>query len=393
VNNNKNNKEYSKTSSVKIINIKTTTESETVGKAVEVLRNGGLVVYPTETLYGIGADATNQEAVNKLLKYKARREGKPLSIACADRKMAGRFVHINKTAENIYRTLLPGPVTVVSRSRGNVAKGVESELGTLGIRIPDYPLILKIIQAFGKPITSTSANASYKKRPYNINDIVSNISARQKKLIDLVLDAGQLPIREPSTVVDTTLNDTVVLRQGEIQFTSHTVIQSLKQEDTIAVGTRLMNQYKQYLGFKSVIFALQGNLGAGKTQFAKGVAQALGVKERVISPTFILERDYAFKHGSKTYTFIHIDTWRMFSGREFLDLGFAKLIGSGAVFAIEWAEKVSDILKQYSDEAKIIWVKIEYGKQENERTIEWSDAFKTVRASRIPLRAATRSIK
>ncbi len=356
------------------LNLKKTKESEVVKKTIEVLKEGGLVVYPTETLYGIGVDATNQEAVNKLLKYKARREGKPLSIACADKNMAAKFVRINKTAENIYRTLLPGPVTVVSKSKGNVAKGVESELGTLGIRIPDYPLILKIVKTFGKPITSTSANASYKKRPYHIKDIFNNISAKQKKLIDLVLDAGQLPIREPSTVVDTTLNDATILRQGEIKFTKTRNHQNTKsQEETIALGEKLMNQYKHYLGFKSVIFALQGNLGAGKTQFTKGVARALGVKERVNSPTFILERDYVFKHGSKKYKLIHIDTWRMFSDQEFLDLGFAKLIDSGAVFAIEWAEKVTNILKKYSDEAKIIWVKIGHGKRENERTIEWSD--------------------
>lgn len=377
-----------------ILNLKKTKESEVIKKTIEILKKGGLVVYPTETLYGIGVDATNQEAVNKLLRYKARREGKPLSIACADKKMAAKFVHINKTAENIYRTLLPGPITVVSRSKSSrfdadaaphrserrrasgagVAKGVESELGTLGVRIPDYPLILKLIKTFGKPITATSANASYKKRPYHIKDIFNNISAKQKKLIDLVLDAGQLPIREPSTVVDTTLNDAMVLRQGEIQFKSHKVIKSLSQEETIQFGEKLMKQYKHYLGFKSVIFALQGNLGAGKTQFTKGVARALGVKERVNSPTFILERDYSFKYGSKKYKLIHIDTWRMFSDQEFLDLGFAKLIDSGSVFAIEWAEKVSNILKQYSDEAKIIWVKIGHGKKENERTIQWADS-------------------
>ncbi len=355
------------------IYIEKTKESEVIRKTVEVLKRGGLVVYPTETLYGIGVDAQNQEALDKLLKYKARREGKPLSIACADKKMAGEFVEINKTAEKIYKTLLPGPVTVVSKSRHAVAKGVESELGTLGIRIPKYPLILKIIKTFGKPVTSTSANASYKKRPYHIKDIFNNISAKQKRLIDLVLDAGQLPIREPSTVVDTTLEDVTVLRQGEIKLSSQKSIRSESQGETIELGEKLMKQYKHYLGFKSVVFALQGNLGAGKTQFTKGIARALGVKERIVSPTFILERDYQFSYGNKIHHFYHIDTWRMFSDQEFLDLGFAKLIDSSAVFAIEWAEKVSGVLKQYSDEAKVIWIKIAHGKKENERKIGWSD--------------------
>lgn len=359
---------------MEIINLKKTKEARVIKKTVEVLKSGGLVVYPTETLYGIGADATNQKAVDKLLQYKARREGKPLSIACSDKIMASKYVFLNGTALNIYKNFLPGPVTVVSRSKHKVSNGVESELGTLGIRIPNYPLIRTIIKAFGKPITATSANASYQKRPYSIKDIFDTISTKQKKLIDLVLDAGQLPKREPSTVVDTTLHDLSVLRQGDVKLTKQKHKITKSPEETIALGTQLMNQYKHYLGFKSVIFALQGELGAGKTQFTKGIAKGLRVKEHIVSPTFILERDYKFCHGKKNYHLYHIDTWRMFSGQEFLDLGFGKMIDAGAVIAIEWAEKVSGILLKYSNEAKILWVKIQHGRKKQERIFSWSDA-------------------
>src|SRR5680860_1375363 len=188
----------------KVIKVDSTPTKKIIEEAVKVLEKGGLVIYPTETLYGIGVDATNQKAVDKLLTYKTRREGKPLSIAVNSLQMAKEYVEINPTAHNLYSNFLPGPLTVVSPGLGKVAKGVESEIGTLGIRIPKYELILDIIESFGKPITATSANASYKKQPYCIDDILENISTKQKNLIDLIIDAGQLEKRDPSTVVDTT---------------------------------------------------------------------------------------------------------------------------------------------------------------------------------------------
>ena len=155
-------------------------------------------------------------AVDKLLAYKSRREGKPMSIAVPDQAEAEKYVVVNEQAQQLYQ-FLPGPVTVVSKSLGKVARGVESEFGTLGVRIPDQDLMLKICRALGKPITATSANASGKKRPYSVADIISGLSNKQKSLIDLILDVGTLPKNEPSTVIDTTLSTPTTLRQGKIK--------------------------------------------------------------------------------------------------------------------------------------------------------------------------------
>jgi L-threonylcarbamoyladenylate synthase len=186
---------------MRVIKLSEEGEKKIIDTAIATLKSGGLVVYPTETCYGIGADATNQEAVNKLLKYKSKRFGKAISVAVFDRNMAKEYVKLSKTAENIYENYLPGPITVVSRGKHRVAKGVESEEGTLGIRIPDYDLILKIVKKFGKPITATSANMSYRKTPYSIKDILENTSKRQQDLIDFIIDAGELPKNELSTVI------------------------------------------------------------------------------------------------------------------------------------------------------------------------------------------------
>lgn len=364
---------------MKIIKVDKTNRNKIINKAVQVLKKGGIIIYPTETCYGVGADATSQDAVDKVLSYKLRREGKPLSIGVCSRQMAEKYVEINSIAQNLYENFLPGPLTVVSKSLGNVAKGVESEEGNLGIRFPDYKLILDIIKDFGKPITTTSANASYKKRPYKISDILENISNKQKALIDLVIDAGKLPHNDPSTVVDTTLNAKVILRQGGVKLSKKMKQITKKPEETQEVGRNLMNRYKQYLGYKSLIFAMRGELGAGKTEMTKGIAKALGVKDVISSPTFIIENNYIIPVVRDSYLsihrteLIHIDAWRLYDTSELEQLDFLKQVDELNVFVIEWAEKVIDILEQVSAEAIILWIDIEYGKGKNIRSVTISD--------------------
>jgi L-threonylcarbamoyladenylate synthase len=334
--------------------------------AVEILKSGGLVIFPTETMYGIGADATNSGAIKRLVAYKKRPFGKPFSIAVTNRDMAERYAEINQTARDIYKKFLPGPVTVISTGNHKLAPGVESETGTIGVRIPDYPLVLEIVKKLGKPITATSANASYKKRPYKIEDILDNISVKQKGLIYLIIDAGELPHNEPSTVIDTTLDDMVVLRQGEIAISDQLSVISRSEEETRNMGKEMWQKYEKHAGSRAIVFALEGPMGAGKTQFTKGLARAMGIEEEVVSPTYNLELDYQDK-------LIHIDAWRMANGDELKNLGFKKRISDKSVLAIEWAERVSGEIRKYNEEAVIVWVKIEYGKNETERIISWSN--------------------
>lgn len=358
---------------MKIIDIRFTQRQEVIEQAVKVLKNGGLVIYPTETTYGIGVDATNQAAVDKLLQYKKRREGKPLSIAVTGIEMAKEYVFVNEKAETIYKTFLPGPVTVVSVGKHMVSHGVESELGTLGIRIPAYSLVTDIVSSLGKPITATGANASYKKRPYSMHDILDNTSEKQQNLIDLILDVGELSHNDPSTVVDTTLDEVSVLRQGDIRFTESQVETTQNEEETIAFGKKLIHKYKNVLSYKSIIICLEGEMGAGKTQVCKGIALGLGVTHPIVSPTFTLLRNYPFEGEGKKLEFVHVDTWRLFDPQELEQLGLHDFIDNCNVIAIEWADKIVDVLKKYADEAKIVWVKLEYGEKENERKISYSD--------------------
>jgi tRNA threonylcarbamoyl adenosine modification protein YjeE len=179
--------------------------------------------------------------------------------------------------------------------------------------------------------------------------------------------------------VDTTLNQEVVLRQGTIKLTEVLMRDTHAPEETQKLGEELLSKYKHYLGYKSVIFALQGELGAGKTEMTKGIARALGVKDAISSPTFIIEKEYrlnfvgnSYLHERQPYLY-HIDTWRLFDQSELEDLGFVTKVAENNVFVVEWADRVSELMERVSEDAVIIWVKLEYGKEFTERKIKVSD--------------------
>lgn len=359
--------------------IKVRNQRLAINKAIATLKGGGLVIYPTETCYGLGADATNQTAVKKVLQFKGQRGGKPISVAVSDRKMAQMYVEVNDTANNLYQQFLPGPLTVVSKSRGKAARILEAGRSTLGVRIPNYPLVLEIIKEFGRPITSTSANTSGKKTPYCLSDVLKYTTPKRLGLVDLFLDAGRLPFHLPSTVVDTTLNEPAILRRGEIKIsrTKSNSFISNSEAATKKIAQGILEKYLKLLPKKSLIFALQGELGSGKTQFAKGLGQALKIKDNIVSPTFTIIREYPLslnlqRTGLCKSIFYHLDTWRLERGEELLDLGLEEMIKPGNVVAIEWMQKIKQILERFQNKKEIhlIWVTIE-SLSENQRRITY----------------------
>ncbi len=352
---------------MQIINLSTTNQQETIQTAVKELQKGNLIVYPTETCYGIGADATNPQAIQKLLDFKGNRQGKAISVAVADQVMAEDYVELNQAAKNIYQNLLPGPITVISKSKGKVVPTLESEHHTLGIRLPDYSLIRQLIQVFGKPITATSANASGYKQPYSLTDFQRYNPKKAQKLVTLFLDAGQLPQRLPSTVVDTTLNDTQLVRQGSITLTNAPTYTSNSPEETIKLAQTILQPHLHLLKLYPLIIALQGNLGAGKTHFVKGIAQVLGIHETIKSPTYNLIHEHKIpsklkargKRLEANYLY-HLDTWRLPNSTELFEiLEFDRLLKPGNIIAIEWLEKIKSQLDQLNQDYPILWIDIQ----------------------------------
>ncbi len=360
---------------MEILKINEEKKENIVKKSLEVLNSGGIFVYPTETCYGIGVDATNEKAVKKLLEYKTRREGKPFSVVMAEKEMAKKYVELNDMAENIYDNYLPGPITVVSKSLGGVTREVESESGTLGVRVPDFDLILEISRKFKKPFTSTSANMSYDPKPYSIDSLLKNLPQKKQKLIDLIIDAGPLPKNETSTVVDTTLNTLNVLREGKFNFEKSLSEKNLflsaktkNENETISFGTTAMLKYMDEVSKGCLVFLLSGELGTGKTQFAKGIAKQLRIKKNIKSPTYNILNEYDFEFGNK---FVHIDTWKVYCWEEFESVGFENYVEKKNILVIEWADKFFKELEEFlrKRDVKILKVNFEYI-SESEREIK-----------------------
>lgn len=337
----------------------TSKDPQAIPLALSTLQQGGLIIYPTETCYGLAVDASNESAVTKLLAYKGDRN-RQVAIAVANQKMAKTYVEINEIAQNLYTHFLPGPITVISKSKHAADKRLESADGTLGVRVPNYPFALEIIEKFDKPITSTSANTSGKKEPYSLADWQKYTTPDRQSLVTLFLDAGKLEDRPTSTVVDTTLNDPQILRQGEIiipelshSFISHSPKDT--QDFAATLLTRHLNLTKKY----PLIFALQGDLGVGKTQFSKGLATGLGITDIVASPTYTLLHEYPYVTQKYEGVFYHLDTWRLPNSLELEStLHLSTLLVPGNIMSMEWAGKAKELLKGYEKDLPIIVVDI-----------------------------------
>jgi L-threonylcarbamoyladenylate synthase len=176
-----------------------------VERAVQVLRRDGIIVYPTETVYGLGGDAFSDEALLRVYEAKGRPLGKPISIAVSDTDMLCVVACADDPALEFIGRFLPGPVTVILEARSCIPPLLTGGTGRIGVRIPAHEMALAIIAGFDSPITATSANISGEKDPVRPGDV--------RVPYDLLVDGGVLP-GVPSTVVD--LVDRRILRRGTL---------------------------------------------------------------------------------------------------------------------------------------------------------------------------------
>ncbi|MDT8357518.1 MAG: L-threonylcarbamoyladenylate synthase [Methanomicrobiaceae archaeon] len=176
-----------------------------VEEAVAVLRRDGLIVYPTETVYGLGADALSEYAVERVYETKGRPLSQPMSVAVCDTEMLHAIALVEEWQEAFIERFLPGPVTVVLPAKSCLPSTLSGGAGQIGIRIPDNATALAVIGAFDAPITATSANLSGKTAPTRPDEVTV--------VYDLLIDEGTLP-GTPSTVVD--LTTCQVLRAGRL---------------------------------------------------------------------------------------------------------------------------------------------------------------------------------
>lgn len=190
--------------------------SRTLDEVVTVLKLGGVVVYPTDTLYGLGANALEVGPVGRVFKIKARAKDKPLPVIVKNLNWAKELAYIYKKEEKILKAVWPGAITVILRKKNIVPDLVTAGKTEVALRIPNHPFVNKLLGRFGFPLTATSANISGEEPSMKISEIIDVFKSIYDKP-DLIIDVGDLPPSEPSTILDLTSDKPKILRVGPVK--------------------------------------------------------------------------------------------------------------------------------------------------------------------------------
>lgn len=182
-----------------------------IAQVVEVLRKGGVIGYPTDTMYGIGCDIFNQKAVKRVYQIKQRPKHKPFSFMCSCLTNISEYGHVGNTAYRLMRKNLPGPYTFVLSGTKLVPKIMLTKQKTVGIRVPDNPICLAIIEELGNPVLNTSALLEGHDEPITDAYAVEQLFGAQ---VDLIVDGGEI-FPDPSTVISLLTDQPEVLREGK----------------------------------------------------------------------------------------------------------------------------------------------------------------------------------
>ncbi len=180
-----------------------------ISKAVNVLKNGGVIIYPTDTVYGIGCDIFNKEAIERIFSIKHDSDSKLMSFVCANLKDISKYAKVSDYAYRTMKHLLPGPYTFILPAAKNVPKTLWSKRKTVGIRVPNHKITHMIVEELGNPIISTSTTnrkGDILYDPFEIKNIFNS-------QVDLMLSAGSLNIT-PSSVIDLSSEEPEVIREG-----------------------------------------------------------------------------------------------------------------------------------------------------------------------------------
>jgi L-threonylcarbamoyladenylate synthase len=186
------------------------TRGNDIARAAQILRTGGLVAFPTETVYGLGADASSDAAVDKIFAVKGRPRAHPLIVHLAELDLDGWAREIPDAARQLARAFWPGPLTIILRRGPKVADATTGGADTVGLRVPAHPMALELIQAFGGGIAAPSANRFGAVSPTTADHVEQDLGGD----VDYILDGGACDVGVESTIVDLSRGHAVLLRPG-----------------------------------------------------------------------------------------------------------------------------------------------------------------------------------
>jgi L-threonylcarbamoyladenylate synthase len=181
---------------------------------VSLLRRGGIIAFPTDTAYGLGADPFNETAVNRIFEIKGRPETKPILLVVDSPAMAESVCRPSAVFYDVVRRFWPGAVTAIVQAAATVPENVTAGTKTIGLRWPIAPFATTLVNRYGQPITGTSANRSGRPATVTAEEVREELG----DAVDALIDGGVLPARGGSTILDLTVDPPVLLREGPISF-------------------------------------------------------------------------------------------------------------------------------------------------------------------------------
>ena len=187
-------------------------DKEIISQAAKILCSGGLCAFPTETVYGLGANALDPESVSKIYLAKGRPSDKPLSLHVSSLEMASKIAVITAQAEKLFEKFLPGALTIILSKNKIVPDYVTGGKTSVGIRIPANEVALRLIRLSGVPIAAPSANLSGKMPPTTAQEVFDGLKGK----IPVILDGGACQFGISSTIIDLTASEPKILRHGAI---------------------------------------------------------------------------------------------------------------------------------------------------------------------------------
>ncbi|WP_422124019.1 L-threonylcarbamoyladenylate synthase [Planococcus sp. X10-3] len=277
---------------------KNVNKEESYAQAVDIIRGGGIVAFPTETVYGLGADATNPDAVSKIFEAKGRPADNPLIVHVDSKSAAVDCVKgVSEKAEKLMDAFWPGALTLIMKSKPHLfAQNVTADLDTVGIRVPNHPVALNLLKRLQLPIAAPSANTSGKPSP----TLAEHVYHDMEDKIPLILDGGSTKIGIESTVLDMTSEPPVILRPGNV-----TKEQIERVIGTVRLSAEVNGNKPKSPGMKYTHYAPDAPVylieDDGKLiRKAIEYVQGKGKKIAVLSSTEYPEADYYFPLSAET---------------------------------------------------------------------------------------------
>lgn len=206
-------------------------EPDLITMAADIIREGAICAYPTETFYGLGVDVTNEQAIKRLFDVKRRDYGNPVAVIVSDRSMLASIAReVPEKALVLMDVFWPGPLTILFRTNEKISRRLTTNTGKIGIRVSSNPVASALVQAVGRPLTTTSANLSGFPPSFSPRHLRNYFGEK----LGLILDAGELPPARGSTVVDVTEEKLAIIREGAIP--AEVIFKYFEEEESSPVG-------------------------------------------------------------------------------------------------------------------------------------------------------------